>query len=92
MTANTAKSDPQGKSRKRRTKTEHLTRERRLAPELAKVLLTVDEAAHKLSIGRTTLYMLMKRGELRYITVSATRRVPVEAVSEYVARKLRDIA
>jgi excisionase family DNA binding protein len=56
------------------------------SPELMKVLLTVNEAAHKLSIGRTTCYALMKRGELRYIIVGSTRRIPIDAVSEFIAQ------
>ena len=60
---------------------------RRLSsPELMKVLLTVEETAHKLSVGRGAVYGLMRRGELRYITVGRVRRVPVDAVSEFVAQ------
>ncbi|MGH2502378.1 MAG: helix-turn-helix domain-containing protein [Ktedonobacterales bacterium] len=55
------------------------------SPELMKVLLTVEETAHKLSVGRSAVYGLMRRGELRYITVGRVRRVPIEAVSEFVA-------
>lgn len=56
------------------------------SPELAKVLLTVEEAAYKLSVGRGKVYVLMNRGELRYITVGRIRRIPVDAISEFVAR------
>lgn len=56
------------------------------APELVKVLLTVEEAAHKLSVGRSAVYGLMRRGELRFITIGRIRRVPVDAISEFVAR------
>lgn len=55
------------------------------SPELVKLLLTVEEVAHKLSVGRGAVYGLMRRGELRFITVGRVRRVPVDAVSEYVA-------
>ena len=58
-------------------------------PELVKLLLTVPEVAHKLSVGRSAVYSLMRRGELRYITVGRVRRVPVEAVSEFVAHAAR---
>lgn len=61
-----------------------IPRGRLSSPELMKVLLTVEETAHKLSVGRSAVYGLMRRGELRYITVGRVRRVPVEAVSEYV--------
>jgi excisionase family DNA binding protein len=66
-----------------------IPRSRLKAPELMKVLLTVEEAAHKLSIGRTTCYGLMKRGELRYILIGSERRIPVDAVGEFVSRASR---
>ncbi|HZC06480.1 MAG TPA: helix-turn-helix domain-containing protein [Ktedonobacterales bacterium] len=56
------------------------------SPELAKVLLTVEEAAYKLSVGRGKVYTLMNRGELRYITVGRIRRIPVDAISEFVTK------
>ena len=58
------------------------------SPELVKLLLTVEEAAHKLSVGRGAVYGLMRRGELRYITVGRVRRVPVDAISEFVAHAM----
>jgi excisionase family DNA binding protein len=69
----------------RRARRASIPRGRLSSPELMKILLTVEEAAHKLSVGRTTVYELMRRGELRYITVGRVRRVPIEAVSEFVA-------
>lgn len=70
---------------KPKPKPKPIPRNRLNAPELAKLLLTVEEVAHKLSVGRGAVYGLMRRGELRYITVGRVRRVPVDAVSEYVA-------
>ena len=66
-----------------------IPRSRLSSPELMKVLLTVEETAHKLSVGRSAVYGLMRRGELRYITVGRVRRVPIEAVSEFVAQARR---
>lgn len=63
-----------------------IPRDRLSSPELMKVLLTVEETAHKLSVGRSAVYGLMRRGELRYITVGRVRRIPIEAVSEFVAQ------
>ncbi|MFJ2833147.1 helix-turn-helix domain-containing protein [Streptomyces sp. NPDC087263] len=51
------------------------------------VLLTVEEAARRLRIGRTVCYRLISSGELESITVGHLRRVPVDAVPEYVARR-----
>lgn len=50
------------------------------------VLLTVEEAARRLRIGRTTCYGLIRSGELESVPVGRLRRVPADAVPEYVAR------
>ncbi|MCX4590880.1 helix-turn-helix domain-containing protein [Streptomyces sp. NBC_01549] len=54
-------------------------------PTLA--LLTVEEAARRLQIGRTVCYRLISSGELESITVGHLRRVPADAVPEFVARR-----
>ncbi|MFD7877604.1 excisionase family DNA-binding protein [Streptomyces sp. NPDC059766] len=51
------------------------------------VLLTVEEAARRLSVGRTTCFALIRSGELESITVGHLRRVPADAVPEFVARR-----
>lgn len=58
------------------------------APELTKVLLTVDEAAYKLSTSRASCYRLMRIGQLKYILVGSTRRIPVAAIDTYVNQQL----
>ncbi|GGY13848.1 helix-turn-helix domain-containing protein [Streptomyces anandii] len=50
------------------------------------VLLTVEEAARRLRIGRTTCYRLIRTGELESIPVGGLRRIPVDAPAAYVAR------
>jgi excisionase family DNA binding protein len=49
-------------------------------------LLTVEEAARRLQIGRTTCYSLIRTGELESVPVGRLRRVPADAIPEYVAR------
>ncbi|MFE2970016.1 excisionase family DNA-binding protein [Streptomyces sp. NPDC059340] len=51
------------------------------------VLLTVEEAARRLRIGRTTCFALIRAGELESITVGHLRRVPADAVPEFVTRR-----
>ena len=53
-------------------------------PTLA--LLTVEEAARRLTIGRTFCYRLISTGELESVPVGRLRRVPADAIPEYVAR------
>jgi excisionase family DNA binding protein len=49
------------------------------------LLLTVEEAARRLRLGRTLVYRLISSGELESITVGRLRRVPAECLAEYVA-------
>ncbi|MDK1475407.1 excisionase family DNA-binding protein [Streptomyces sp. 549] len=61
-----------------------LTQDETHDPTLA--LLTVEEAARRLGIGRTVCYRLISSGDLESVTVGRLRKVPAEAVPEYVAR------
>ena len=58
------------------------------APAPVKVLLTIDEAAQALSIGRTLLYDLMMRKQIASIKVGRVRRVPMAAIDDYIYRQL----
>jgi excisionase family DNA binding protein len=49
------------------------------------LLLTVEEAAQRLRLGRTLVYRLISSGELESVTVGRLRRVPAECLDEYVA-------
>ena len=51
---------------------------------LRPVLLTLEEAAELLRIGRTRMFALVGRGEIRSVRIGGSRRVPVVAVEEYV--------
>lgn len=52
------------------------------------VLLTVEEAAKLLRIGRTTMYSLISSGAVESVTIGTLRRVPAEALPKYVATLL----
>jgi len=49
-------------------------------------LLTPEEAAETLAVGRSRVYDLIRDGELDWGRIGASRRVPVAAVQAYVAR------
>jgi excisionase family DNA binding protein len=49
------------------------------------VLLTVEEAAHRLNIGRTTMYGLVSAGAVESVTIGRLRRVPSECLDNFVA-------
>src|SRR3712207_3751334 len=50
------------------------------------LLLTPEEAATVLRIGRTTIYGLMKAGELRPVHIGRSCRVPRAELERYVNR------
>jgi excisionase family DNA binding protein len=50
--------------------------------DLSRVLLRPEDVARALSIGRSTVFSLMRSGELRSVKIGKSRRVPVDAVSE----------
>lgn len=51
-----------------------------------KVLLTPEETAETLSIGRTKVYELLALGLLRSVQIGKSRRIPLVAVHELVDR------
>lgn len=52
------------------------------------LLLTVEEAARELGIGRTRMFDLIKARSVDSVKVGRARRVPAAALTEYV-EKLR---
>lgn len=57
----------------------------------SRLLLKVEEVAEILNVGRSTAYHLVLTGEIESITVGRLRRVPAQAVSEYVDRLRADL-
>jgi excisionase family DNA binding protein len=49
-----------------------------------KLLLTPEEAAEALSLGRTKVYQLIGEGRLRSVRIGKSRRVPASALAELV--------
>ncbi|WP_460438163.1 helix-turn-helix domain-containing protein [Amycolatopsis stemonae] len=52
--------------------------------DIPRTLLTVEAAAEQLSIGRTTMYALIKTGEILTVRIGHLRRVPAAALTAYV--------
>jgi excisionase family DNA binding protein len=50
------------------------------------VLLTVQEAARRLRIGRTTLYQYLMSGELESVQIGTRRFVPADATAEFLVK------
>jgi excisionase family DNA binding protein len=55
--------------------------------ESERVLLTMDEVASRLAVGRSTVYELAARGELEVVHVGRCARVPVDAIEAFVQRR-----
>jgi len=45
-----------------------------------------EDAARVLGVGRTKVYELMRTGALRSVRLDGSRRIPVAALAEFVAR------
>jgi excisionase family DNA binding protein len=50
-------------------------------------LLSIDEAAHALGIGRSLTYDLISRGGLRTVRVGRRRLIPAAAVAELITER-----
>jgi excisionase family DNA binding protein len=50
------------------------------------VLLTVEEAAKRLHIGRTRMFALLRSGEVDSVQIGRLRRVHPDALEEYATR------
>lgn len=52
------------------------------------VLYTPDETAGILRVGKTTVYSLLRAGEIESILISRRRRlIPLDSITAYVARQ-----
>lgn len=50
-----------------------------------RTLLSVEEAARRLSVGRTTMFGLLKSGAVTSVQIGRLRRIPVTALADYAA-------
>ena len=53
---------------------------------MEKLLLSPEEAAEALGVGRSRVYDLMRTRQLHSVRIGKSRRVPVAAVHAYVER------
>ena len=61
------------------------------APPVA-LLLTPEEAAEALRVGRSKVYELIRSRVLRSVKIGGSRRISAAALAEYVATLERDAA
>ncbi|MDV9187079.1 helix-turn-helix domain-containing protein [Streptomyces sp. SR27] len=55
-------------------------------------LLTVPEVMARLKLGRSTVYDLIRSRRLTSITVGRARRVPIDAVRDFITYKIEEAA
>jgi excisionase family DNA binding protein len=59
--------------------------DRRGRADALRVLLTPERAADALSISRWKLYELLRTGRLRSVRIGTCRRIPTQALDEFIA-------
>jgi excisionase family DNA binding protein len=52
--------------------------------QTVRLLLTVEEAAEQLGIGRTLMYALVKDGAVESVHIGRLRRIPADALPRYL--------
>lgn len=55
-----------------------------------RLLLTPEEAGDRLALSRTTIYELIRTGELRSVKIGRARRIPAASLDQYVNGLLPD--
>ena len=53
-----------------------------------KLLLTIPEVAYRIGLGRSFVYELVMKGEIKSVKIGRARRVPVSAVEEFIQAKV----
>ncbi|MCW2527196.1 MAG: binding domain protein excisionase family [Pseudonocardiales bacterium] len=57
-----------------------------LATVTGRLLLTPEQAAERIGVCRTTLFHLLKTGQVRSVQIGRSRRITPAALVEYVSR------
>jgi excisionase family DNA binding protein len=53
---------------------------------MERLLLTPEEVAEMLGIGRTKVYELLRLGLIESVKIHGCRRIPTQAVHDYIER------
>lgn len=49
-----------------------------------RLLLTVPEAAHVLSVGSRAVWLMLDRGELPRVKIGHSTRIPIAAITQWI--------
>ncbi|MGW4228944.1 helix-turn-helix domain-containing protein [Streptomyces sp. NPDC004980] len=55
-------------------------------------LLTVPEVMARLKLGRSTVYDLIRSRRLTSITIGRSRRIPADAVRDFIVHEIKEAA
>lgn len=61
-------------------------------PTATPLLLSIEQVAQQLNVGRTTAYRLIQEGIIPSVKIGRLRRVPVNEVARYVESQLEEQA
>jgi excisionase family DNA binding protein len=53
---------------------------------MERLLLTVEEAAELLHLGRSTVFDLIRSGELPSVKIGRSRRIPADSLRDFARR------
>jgi excisionase family DNA binding protein len=59
-------------------------------PTAPRVMLTAEQAAEAIGVGRTTMFALIKSGEIKSIRIGRLRRVPLDSIEAYTNRLITE--
>lgn len=61
-------------------------------PPITPEALTIPEVMTALRLSRSTVYDLIRSGDLQSFTVGRARRIPVDALNSYIRNQMEDAA
>jgi excisionase family DNA binding protein len=53
---------------------------------VTKLLVSIDEGCEVVGVKRSKMYELLATGEIESVKIGKSRRIPVDALEEYVSR------
>ena len=66
-----------------------MLKRRNSGQDVVKLLLTLEETAEALGIGRTSAYeLVVKHRKIPSLMIGRCRRIPVDAVREFISQQL----
>jgi excisionase family DNA binding protein len=56
----------------------------------SEILLTIEEAGRRLSVGRSVMYQLIKNGSVQSCIIGKSRRIPVSSLQAFIEERMSD--